>query len=77
MQRYKNIRKNSGVVFYETGIDFIKIIFKTSPTVYLYSESRIAKHHIEKMKTLAVKGKGLGTYINQHPEVKTHYSIID
>lgn len=76
MQRYKNISGNSGVVFYETGIDFIKIIFKNSPTVYIYSESRIAKPHLEKMKTLAANGKGLGTYINQHPEVRDHSAIF-
>ena len=75
MQHYKNINGNSGIDSYEIGVDFIKVRFKTSSTVYIYSTSKIAKHHIEKMKHLADTGKGLGTYISTHPEVKQNYRL--
>lgn len=75
MKRYKNKSGNSGIAFYETGPDFIKVIFTTSPNIYVYDKSKIAAHHIEQMKLLADSGKALGTYISQHAEVKDHYFI--
>lgn len=75
MQRYKNISGSSGVISYETGADYIKVKFKNN-TVYLYAAPRIASSHIEKMKTLAKSGKGLGTYINQHKEIKENFILI-
>ena len=77
MQRYKNINGNSGIQSYEIGSNYIKVIFKTSPTIYIYSTSKITKQHIEKMEALVRTGKGLGTYISQHPEVRDHYLIED
>lgn len=77
MQHYKNINGNSGIDSYEIGVDFIRVRFKTSPTIYIYSTSKITKQHIEKMEALARTGKGLGTYISQHPEVRDHYLIED
>lgn len=72
MIRYKNINGNSGVTHYEITAHSIKIKFGTGDTIYIYSESKIAKHHIDKLKKLAVAGKGLSTYISQHAEVKGH-----
>lgn len=76
MHRYKNKSGNSGIALYEIGTDFIKVKFTTSPNIYLYSAADIARHHIEKMKKLAVEGKELGTYISQHPEIKNHFQIV-
>lgn len=66
MNRYKNLSGNSGVSFYETGDDFIQVIFTGSDKIYSYSYSGAGKIHVENMKKLAVKGRGLSTYISQH-----------
>jgi hypothetical protein len=36
-QPYANHHGNSGVVSFESGNDFIKILFKHSPVVYVYT----------------------------------------
>jgi hypothetical protein len=73
MKPYKNLNGDSGVTHYEIGEDYIGIKFAGKPTVYLYSNAKVGKTHIDKMKTLAVKGRGLGTYISQHSIVKNNY----
>ncbi|MCD6018839.1 MAG: hypothetical protein K0S53_1960 [Bacteroidetes bacterium] len=65
MSRYKDATRNSGILSYSLGDDYIKIVFKTGST-YLYTNKSTGKRHIEQMKKLAVKGKGLATYINIH-----------
>lgn len=40
--------------------------FKGSAKQYVYTYSSAGEHHVEKMKQLAVCGKGLAGYINQH-----------
>jgi hypothetical protein len=73
MEPYKNKSKTSGVTNYEIGEDYIGIKFKGKSTVYIYSESVIDKEHIDAMKKLAISGRGLGTYISQHPSVRNGY----
>ena len=73
MHRYKNLSLNSGVTHYSIGKNFIRIKFKDKPVVYIYNYSLNGKEHIEEMKKLAVNGRGLSTYISQHPEVKNHF----
>ena len=70
MKIYKDLGKNSGVSQYEIGADYIDIKFKNNITIYRYSVLLIPKFHIDKMKNLAIKGRGLGTYINHHPFVR-------
>ena len=70
MIQYKN--KNSGVVSYQIGDDFIDVKFQEG-TVYRYTYESAGKNHIEKMKLLAIKGKGLSTYIST--TIKSHYAI--
>ena len=65
MQHYKNIAGNSGVRAYEIGSDFIKIKF-ISGEVYTYSYAKAGKIHVERMKSLAQKGKGLAGYISRN-----------
>jgi hypothetical protein len=71
MEPYKN--PNSGITHYEIGEDFIKIWFKDKGEPYKYSESGIGKPHVDIMKGLALVGRGLATYISQHPEVRHGY----
>ena len=73
MQRYKNLSGKSGITYYSIGEDFIEIKFKDIPGIYIYSNELCGKGHIEKMKALASKGRGLATYVSQHPQVKDHF----
>jgi len=62
---YKNLSGNSGVSAFEMGIDFIKVYFKNR-TIYLYNNKRTGEQNIQRMKSLALRGKGLNTLINKN-----------
>jgi hypothetical protein len=66
MEKYKNASRNSGVLAYEIGTDWIKVKFILGREVYNYSYNKAGKHHVEEMKILAQRGKGLATYINKN-----------
>jgi hypothetical protein len=72
MQQYKTANHNTGVVAYETGKDSISIKFRDG-SVYVYTNKSAGVAAIAEMKTLAKKGAGLTTYINQH--VRDHYQL--
>ncbi len=65
MERYSDIDRDSGVVQYESGPDFIRVKFNDS-SVYLYTYKSAGSQHIEKMKELAIRGDGLNAYINDY-----------
>jgi len=69
MERYRNSGGDSGVAAYEIGSDYIKVQFKDRKT-YTYTYSSAGQHHIEKMKTLARRGHGLNSYINNYVKYK-------
>ena len=69
MKKYKDITGNSGVTAYEIGEKSISVEFNHD-SIYLYSYTSAGKTNIEKMKRLAVKGKGLSTYISQYVKDK-------
>lgn len=71
MKAYGN--PESGISHYEIGENFIRVKFKSNADIYRYRTPPIKRVHIEKMKKLALKGKGLATYISQHPEVRDNY----
>jgi hypothetical protein len=75
MKAYKNLDGNSGIADYDIGEDFIDIKFQNKTEVYRY-KNPISNHHLNEMKKLAAKGKGLATYINQHREVRDNYVIV-
>jgi len=62
MERYQNLGGNSGVSAYEIGAESITVQF-SSGTVYLYTYKSAGSGNIEKMKSLAVAGKGLNSFI--------------
>jgi hypothetical protein len=70
MKKYGNASGDSGVLAYQYGKDWIKVLFRDHPP-YTYSYKLAGKKHVEKMKMLADRGKGLSTYISQH--VKDQY----
>ena len=63
MEKYNNIGGDSGIVGYETGIDYIKVQFKDG-AVYLYNYIRPGQIKVEHMKNLAKRGSGLNSYIS-------------
>ena len=73
MEKYSNKSGDSGITHYKIGKDYITILFKNKLDKYIYSTAKIDKKHITKMKQLALSGKGLSSYISQHPEVKENY----
>ncbi|MES2516376.1 MAG: hypothetical protein V4580_19635 [Bacteroidota bacterium] len=65
MPTYKNISGDSGIRSYGIGPDFIKVVFKDGGA-YTYTFKSAGVKHVSNMMELAVRGKGLTTYINQH-----------
>ncbi len=63
MQTYSNLSGNSGVVAFEAGPDFIRVRFVDGDT-YLYTYRSASAENVEEMKTRAVSGKGLSTFIS-------------
>jgi hypothetical protein len=72
MRTYRNLSGNSGVVAYQTGKTYIRIKF-VGGDVYTYNYEVTGIKEVEKMKDLALKGKGLSSYISE--VVKTNYAF--
>jgi hypothetical protein len=66
MQTYKNLSRTSGVHSFELQGASIKVRFKDSSRVYVYSYQSAGGEYVETMKKLAVAGHGLNTFINQY-----------
>ncbi len=65
MRRYQNLGGDSGVAAYEIGDNSITVQFSTG-AVYLYTDRSAGTENIEKMKSLALGGEGLNSYINRN-----------
>jgi hypothetical protein len=70
-KRYLNLSKVSKVAAYELKKDAVTIRF-TNHTVYRYTNQSADPKNIREMKTLAIAGKGLGTFIEAN--LKERYS---
>ncbi len=67
MQTYKNNGGNSGVMAFSIGDNYIEVQFKGSPEkIYKYSYKSAGIDKVERMKLLAVEGKGLNSYIMRY-----------
>ena len=73
MKPYTDRNRDSGIVAYEYGDDWVHIQFKHGVT-YEYLSSNIGITHFQAMKKLADSGDGLNAYINNHPEIKSKWS---
>lgn len=62
VKRYKNLSGASTVKRYEIEKDAMMIVF-TNSSVYRYTNQSADPGNISKMKSLALAGKGLGTFI--------------
>jgi hypothetical protein len=80
MQQYKGLSGKSGINKYESGADFIIILFN-SGGYYKYTYGSAGKGPVEHMKKLAEQGIGLHTFIStkatQPPFAKKGNSLQD
>ena len=63
MERYRN--RDSGIKAYQIGADYILVKFDSFKT-YKYSYKKTGQFKVEKMKILALRGKGLYSFINRY-----------
>jgi hypothetical protein len=74
MEQYKkNNSGDSGVEFYEIEDRAIIVQF-VHGGIYKYTYESAGEKNVEQMKQLALKGKGLTTFINEH--VKFDYEAV-
>ena len=71
MPMYANRGGDSGIVSYETGDDWIRVVFNDK-SKYKYNYESTGQTDIEKMKALADAGEGLNEFIKRH--VKERYA---
>jgi len=62
MESYKNLGGDSNVIAYEIGTDYIKVQFGDG-SIYLYTYESAGQSNIERMKSLAIEGEGLNSFI--------------
>ncbi|PSL44160.1 hypothetical protein CLV51_10625 [Chitinophaga niastensis] len=65
MEIYQNIGGDSGVYAFLIDDNSITVEFSTR-AVYLYNYSRPGSRHVDQMKTLALSGRGLNSYISRY-----------
>lgn len=67
METYRNWDRDSSVVAYEIGDDFIIVQFRKGRFChYTYTHSSAGFENVELMKQFASAGDGLGAYINEY-----------
>lgn len=69
MTPYRNRSGHSGIAAYALRDDDIVVRFIDGAT-YRYGPERPGRHHVGKMKSLAMSGRGLATYINRYVQDK-------
>ena len=69
MKKYKNLGKNSSVIAFEEGEDYINIQFENG-WIYKYSAKSAGMFKVDMLKMFANRGMGLNEYI-------THFAYKD
>ena len=72
MSPYANHSGKAGITAFELGGDYLDIRF-VDGSVYRYTYQSTGVSNIEKMKKLALAGRGLTTFINK--TVRTQYAL--
>jgi len=72
MKLYANRTGQSGVYAYEIGSDNIHVKFRTGST-YVYDYASAGSSSVEQMKSLAIAGSGLNSFINSYVKHKYAY----
>lgn len=62
-EKYQNLGGKSDVVSYKIVKDSVTIRF-ADHSVYIYTNQSAGRLNVNQMKTLALAGKGLGTFIS-------------
>lgn len=65
VERYKNLSGTSGVLWYQVETEAVVVTFVGRPDRYRYSYQSAGRENVEKMKALAVAGRGLSTFISK------------
>lgn len=65
MQIYKNLGGNSNIRAYFIGEDYIDVQFNGG-AVYRYSYVSAGREKVEQMKSLAIQGVGLNSFIMRY-----------
>jgi hypothetical protein len=68
MVRYLDRTGTSGVTAYELGRDFVRVEFE-GEHVYRYTYRSAGRLNIERMKSLAIRGEGLNTFIDSNAKM--------
>lgn len=67
MTEYANLNGNSNVKAFSIGDDYIVVEFNSGQwTVYTYTYASAGSADIEQMKSLAVQGSGLNSFIGKN-----------
>ena len=66
MVHYSNLHGGLGVLEFFISDTAVRVKFKTSSNVYVYTYDYPGQRHVDRMKELAVAGRGLQTYINKN-----------
>ncbi len=69
---YQRSNPNAGVLNYEIAEEAIILEFADRKFRYVYNAARPGATHVKAMQRLALAGKGLTTYVNQH--VRENYA---
>jgi hypothetical protein len=72
MEKYQNKDGDSGVSAYENGYDYIIVEFEDGSR-YLYNWESAGGNNIDRMKRMALDGKGLNRFIAM--EMKNRYAV--
>jgi hypothetical protein len=68
---YRNLSGDAGIVDYELLEDSLILTFKGGER-YLYTEKSVGQANLDAMRHLAVSGRGLTTFVNQH--IRSRYA---
>lgn len=72
MKQYLNKSGKSAIEYYEIGLDYIIVTFKSGRIRnYLYNYNSTGRVFVENMKVLAENGGGLNSFINKY--IKENY----
>lgn len=69
MHKYPNLSGNSCITDYQIGDNYI-IVFLNKGSAYAYTYSTAGVTHVETMKSHALLGRGLCTYIKENLKPK-------
>lgn len=69
MKPYKDKNRDSGIIAYDYGNDWIQVQFRDG-SVYEYTYASAGQQNIEYMKSLADNGDGLNSFINKNVKFK-------